>query len=136
MRPARETLEKWKEVVFATAEYMADFPVRDEQGICHLKPIMPPSEQGITHDTVFDLAYWRWGLDQAQRWRERLGQPRETRWDEVRRHLAPLPVVDGLFVHSAEWQDTYTKRAWEHPDPVGVLGMLPPLDGDGRRTRG
>lgn len=32
---------------------------------------------------------------------------------------------DDVFVHSAEWHDTYTKRAWEHPDPVGVLGMLP-----------
>ncbi len=50
-------------------------------------------------------------------------------WDEVRRHLAPLPVSDGVFLHSAEWHDTYAKRAWEHPDPVGVLGMLPPMDG-------
>ena len=47
----------------------------------------------------------------------------------MRRNLAPLPVADGCFVHSAEWTDTYTKRAWEHPDPVGVLGMLPPIDG-------
>ncbi len=38
-------------------------------------------------------------------------------------------MVDGLFVHSAEWHDTYIKRAWEHPDPVGVLGMLPPNEG-------
>ena len=83
----------------------------------------------MTRDTVFDLAYWRWGLDAAQRWRERLGMPREPLWDEVRRHLAPLPVDDGVFIHSAEWHDTYTKRAWEHPDPVGVLGMLPPIEG-------
>jgi hypothetical protein len=134
LRPTQATLEKWREVLDATANYMADFPTRDAQGVYHLQPIMPPSEQGITRDTVFDLAYWRWGLDQAQRWRERLGQPREPRWDEVRRQLAPLPVVDGLFVHSAEWHDTYTKRAWEHPDPVGVLGMLPPMEGVDRET--
>ena len=134
LRPTRATLEKWRDIVFATAEYMADFPTPDGQGSYHLAPIMPPSEQGVTRDTVFDLAYWRWGLDQAQLWRERMGLAREPRWDEVRRHLASLPVVDGVFVHSAEWHDTYTKRAWEHPDPIGVLGMLPPLEGVDRET--
>ena len=129
LRPTRPTLEKWRDIVSATAEYMADFPTADDQGVYHLKPIMPPSEQGVTRDTVFDLAYWRWGLDQAQRWRERMGQPREPHWDAVRARLAPLPAVDGAFVHSAEWHDTYTKRAWEHPDPIGVLGMLPPMEG-------
>ena len=127
LRPNRAVLEKWKDVVFATAEYMADFPTPDSQGIYHLKPIMPPSEQGITSDTVFDLAYWRWGLEQAQCWRERLNLTRDPHWDTVRSGLAPLPISDGAFVHSAEWKDTYAKRAWEHPDPIGVLGMLPPM---------
>jgi hypothetical protein len=49
-------------------------------------------------------------------------------------NLAPLPVVDGVFVHSAEWHDTYTRRAWEHPDPIGVLGMLPPMEGVDQET--
>jgi hypothetical protein len=130
LRPSRATLEKWRDVVFGTAEHMADYPTRDAaSGVYSLAPVMPPSELGITRDTVFDLAYWRWGLDAAQRWRERLGLSREPQWDEVRRHLAPLPASDGVFVHSAEWHDTYTKRAYEHPDPVGVLGMLPPTDG-------
>lgn len=130
LHPARATLEKWRDVVFGTAEHMTDYPIRDAAtGLFHLDPAMPPSEQGITRDTVFDLAYWRWGLETAQRWRERLGLPREPQWDEVRKHLAPLPESDGVFVHSVEWSDTYTKRAYEHPDPVGVLGMLPPLEG-------
>ena len=130
LRPTRLTLDKWAEILHETAAHMADYPTRDTKtGLYSLVPAMPPSEQGITRDTVFDLAYWRWGLDQAQLWRERLGQAREPQWDEVRRRLAPLPVVDGVFVHSAEWNDTYTKRAWEHPDPIGVLGMLPPIQG-------
>jgi len=128
--PTRATLDKWRGVVFGTAEYMADYAKRNAAtGLYSLAPVMPPSEQGITRDTVFDLAYWRWGIETAERWRERLGLVREPHWDEVRKNLAPLPVVDGLFVHSAEWHDTYAKRAWEHPDPVGVLGMLPPIEG-------
>lgn len=130
LRPTRATLEKWADIVSGTAEHMADYPARDEKtGVYSLVPAMPPSEQDITSDPVFDLAYWRWGLDQAQQWRQRLGLPREPHWDEVRRHLAPLPIRDGVFVHSAEWLDSYTTRAWEHPDPIGVLGMLPPIDG-------
>lgn len=135
LRPTRATLEKWAEIVHETATHMADYPTRDEKtGRYSLAPVMPPSEQGITRDTVFDLAYWRWGLDEAQRWRERMGLPRKPKWDEVRRNLAPLPEKEGVFVHSAEWDDTYTKRAWEHPDPIGVLGMLPPLEGVDRET--
>ncbi len=134
LKPSRATLEKWKDVVFATADTMADFPTPDASGIYHLQPIMPPSEQGVTRDTVFDLAYWRWGLDQAQRWRERMGLPRDVQWDQVRQGLAPLPTLEGVFVHSAEWKDTYTQRAWEHPDPIGVLGMLPPIEGVDRET--
>jgi hypothetical protein len=130
LRPTRATLDQWADIVEGTAEHMADYPTKDETtGIYSLTPAMPPSEQGITRDTVFDLAYWRWGLDKAQEWRQRRGLGREPHWDEVRRNLATLPVVDGVFVHSAEWTDTYTKRAWEHPDPIGVLGMLPPMMG-------
>jgi hypothetical protein len=130
LRPTRATLDTWADLVQGTAEHMADYPTRDAKtGIYHLCPAMPPSELGITRDTIFDLAYWRWGLDKAQEWRQRMGLAREPHWDEVRRNLASLPVADGLFVHSAQWSDTYTKRAWEHPDPVGVFGMLPPVDG-------
>ncbi len=130
LRPTPETLDKWAEIIQGTAEHMADYPTRDEStGLYSLAPAMPPSEQGITRDTVFDLAYWRWALDKAQEWRQRMQLPREPHWDDVRKNLAPLPVGDGVFVHSAEWMDTYTKRAWEHPDPIGVLGMLPPIEG-------
>ena len=130
LRPTRATLDKWAEILRQTALHLADYPTADPAtGLYSLIPAMPPSEQGITRDTVFDLAYWRWGLDEAQRWRERMALPREPRWDEVRGRLAPLPTADGVFVHSAEWKDTYTRRAFEHPDPIGVLGMLPPIEG-------
>ena len=52
----------------------------------------------------------------------------------IRQNLAPLPVHDGLYVHSADWLDTYTKRVWEHPDPIGVFGMLPATEGVDRET--
>ena len=131
LHPTRATLKKWADIVQGTAENMADYPTKDEKtGIYHLAYVMPPSERGTTSDTVFDLAYWRWGLDKAQEWRQRMGLARVPLWDEVRRNLAPLPVdTNGFYIHTAQWDDTYTKRAWEHPDSIGVLGMLPPMDG-------
>lgn len=135
LHPDRKTLEKWDDIITGTAIHMADYTVPDEQtGIYHLDPVMPPSEQGITKDAVFDLAYWRWGLSQAQVWRKRMGQEREPLWDKILKNLAPLPIDSGVFVHSAEWKDTYSKRAWEHPDPVGVYGMLPAVKGVDRET--
>lgn len=128
LHPTRATLDKWADVVEGTADHMADYPTRDEKtGLYSLVPVMPPSEMGVTRDTVFDLAYWRFGLDTAQQWRQRRGLARNPHWDEVRQHLAPLPMMEGLYVHSAEWLDTYTRRTWEHPDPIGVFGMLPPI---------
>jgi hypothetical protein len=130
LHPTHATLEKWDRIVEGTADNMADYATLDEKtGIYSLDPDMPPSEQGITSNTVFDLAYWSWGLAKAQEWRRRLGLPHVARWDEVRDHLAPLPVSDGVYVDSLEWLDPTKRRAWEHPDPIGPLGMLPPVDG-------
>ncbi len=127
-RPTQETLNKWAEIIKETADHMADYAVKKEDGYYHLDPAMPPCELGFTYDTLFDLAYWRWALETAQVWQERMGNPRVEKWDDVAYHLAPLPVQDGLYIRSPEWTHTYTELNYEHPDPVGVYGMIPPTD--------
>ena len=127
-RPTRQTLEKWAEIIRETADHMADYPVMKDDGYYHLDPVMPPCEIGFTYDTLFDLAYWRWALETAQHWQERMGNPRVEKWDDVAFHLCPLPVQDGVYIRSPEWTETYTKHNFEHPDPVGICGMLPPTD--------
>lgn len=127
-RPTGETLLKWAEIIKETADHMADYAVKKEDGLYHLDPVMPPCELGFTYDTLFDLAYWRWALETAQIWQERMGNPRVAKWDDVAYNLAPLPVQDGLYIRSPEWTETYTRQNYEHPDPVGICGMLPPTD--------
>ena len=137
LKPTSETLHKWAEIVNGTAEHMADYAKYDNTtGLYSLDPAMPPSEQGFTKNDVFDLAYWRWGLDKAQEWRVRMGLKREKHWDAVRKNLVPLPVADGLYVHSTEWLDTYSNPELlnSHPDPIGVYGMIPPTEGVDRDT--
>ncbi len=91
---------------------MADYPTKDEKtGIYHLAFVMPPSERGTTSDTVFDLAYWRWGLDKAQEWRQRMGLARVPLWDWVRRNSgAAAGWADGLFIHTADNGHKHPKR--------------------------
>lgn len=128
-RPTEQTLAKWAKVLDRTARFMADVPVRDASGVYHLDPVMPPSEVGFTKDTVFDLVYWQWGLRTANLWRERMGLERVAKWDEIADRLAPLPTVpdaDGaVYVRSPEWTATYVTGTYEHPDMVGVIGMIP-----------
>ncbi|MBQ8040850.1 MAG: hypothetical protein IJ274_13475 [Lachnospiraceae bacterium] len=127
-RPNEQTLHKWDDLIYRTAEHMADCVVKRKDGYYHLPKVMPPSELGFTDDPVFDLAYWNWALGIANDWQERLGKTRIREWDNIRKNIAPLPVKDNVYLRSAEWINTYEKQNYEHPDPVGVYGMLPLTD--------
>ena len=131
-RPGRATLEEYRDVVFDTAEFMASFAAWDAAG---RRYVLGPPLQGAqeifpkatTVDTTFELAYWRWGLETAQRWRERLGLRREPRWQAVQDALAPLPVRDGRYLFAETAPDSYEDPRWarDHPSVTGALGMLP-----------
>lgn len=133
LHPTPETLAKWKDIVFGTAEFMADYPIRDSvTGQYNLDPVWPASEghvRPLRRNTIFELAYWHVGLNMAQQWRQRLGLPREPHWDDVASHLAPLPEEDGLYIFSDDRPDTFSTRTFDHVDNIGIAGMLPPFQG-------
>lgn len=100
--PNDTTLERWDEVLTASADFMASFPWFDNStGVYNLgPPIYPVSENTNPNATInptFELAYWRFGLDIAIRWKERQGQSVPEDWVTVRDKLAPLPVVDDTY---------------------------------------
>jgi hypothetical protein len=102
-RPDPETLRSYAELVRETAELLASWPRWDEARSCYVlgPPIIPVQETYNPLTTVnpaFELEYFRWGLQTAQRWRERLGQAREPAWDRVIAQLAPVPEVDGRYL--------------------------------------
>lgn len=128
--PNRRTLELWTEIVFETAEFMAAFAHRDPATGRYslgppIKTVSENTDPRTSRNPMFELTYWRWGLETAQRWRQRLGRAREPRWDAVLHGLAPLPVADGLYLMQEGMTDTYTRWNWEHPALLGALGMLP-----------
>ena len=79
-RGDRATLERFRDVVFETAEFMASFAWWDEGG---RRYVLGPPLQGAqeifpkdrTFNTSFEVAYWRWGLEAAQRGASGSGSP-------------------------------------------------------------
>ena len=136
LHPSPQTLEKWKDVVNKTADFMADFAFYDKTGDRYVlgPPVYIVSENTVpasTYNPGFEFSYWSWGLKMAQIWRERLGMQRVPEWDYVLKKLSPLPKEDGLYITHEKIDSMWTKFAFEHPALIGTLGMLP---GDGVDT--
>jgi hypothetical protein len=136
--PNRETLALYRQVVHETAAFMASFAFFDSKTARFLlgPPVIPAQENhrpGETWNPTFELAYWRYGLKIAQRWRERLGMKRDPAWDEVISGLSSLPERAGVYLAHENCPQTFTERNSDHPSMLGALGMLPD-DGVNRET--
>lgn len=134
-KPAPETLEKWKDVVLNTADYMADYLFYDKKTKQYVlgPPVVVVSENTDplqTINPIFELGYFRYGLRTALEWADWLGlsEKRTKKWKEVLSKMAPLPVADGVYTTYEGIPDMWTKYTYEHPALTGVYGMLP---GDG-----
>ncbi|KAJ9191527.1 hypothetical protein DTO164E3_8813 [Paecilomyces variotii] len=85
-----------------------------------------------TTNPTFELAYWRFGLDTAITWKQRLNEPVPETWSTVAAHLAPLPTTK-----SPTGEETYTlyegiSNMWrdpqtvmDHPALTAIYGLLP-----------
>lgn len=138
INPSKATLEKWKDVVFQTAEFLADLPVHnDATGFYDLRPpltvVSENTDPLTTKNPTFELSYFRYGLRTALEWKRMLGEPAPEKWERVLKNLAPLPVENGLYVLHEGVEDMWTRYAYEHPALIGVYGMLPG-DGADRKT--
>ena len=130
--PSTESLNKYKELVFESAEFMASFAQFDStDGKYHLcPPIIPAQERFVaseTSDPIFELTYWKWGLRTAQRWRERLGLEKNPYWENVISNLAPLPQDNEHYLPTRQATDFFenAEKCIDHPIVVGAYGFLP-----------
>jgi len=129
--PTGATLEKYKNLVFETAEFMASYAQLDsEDGLYHLCPPLIPAQEHFsaaeTSDPAFELSYWNWGLKTAQKWRARLDLKPNEKWHQVIENLAPIPSNENYYLPTAEASDAfenYDKRR-DHPIVIGSYGFL------------
>ena len=133
--PSDEFLQSYAELIFATADFMADFAVLDTSaGVYNLEPPLIPAQEHWDRETTrnppFELAYWYWGLTTAQHWKERMGLERDPKWEEVRTNLAVPEAIDGLYMGIGNAPDSYSdpSNMRDHPMVLGTLGMLPEWD--------
>jgi hypothetical protein len=132
--PGPGTLEKYKDLVFATADFMASYACYDSIRHRYVlgKGLIPAQECYHPEDTYnpsFELAYWYWALSTARLWRERLKLGPEKKWEAVLKELSPLPVQGDRYLFAESAADSYTNPVYrtDHPAVLCALGMLPVL---------
>jgi len=131
-QPTQATLDRYRELVLETAECLASMVHYDEAKKVYV--LGPPLwiaqeiyDQGTSQNPSFELAYWQWALETAQKWRERLGMRRDEKWDHIIKHLAPVPQKDGKYVALGSNPDTWDNidSRHDHPTMLAPLGILP-----------
>lgn len=132
--PTNVTLKAWDQILTATADFMVSYAYFNATTrVFDLGPPMYPvsenTQPNMTVNPTFELAYWRFGLDIAAKWKQRQNLTVPESWISVRDNLAPLPVEpDGTYpVYQGipnMWTDP--KTTFDHPAMAGVFGWLPP----------
>ena len=130
--PGLKTLEKYKDLVFATADFMASYAYYDSSKQKYIlgKGVIPAQERFKATETfnpTYELVYWHWALNIAQKWRKRLHLSPNKKWDKVLNKLSPLPVQNDKYLFTESATDSYTNPEYrtDHPSVFGALGMLP-----------
>lgn len=129
--PDSTVLNKYYPLIDKTAQFMASFADWDEQNNRYiLKGIIPAQETLKASETVnppFELSYWHFGLNTAQKWRERMGLERNPEWDKITNQLSHLAAKDSLYLAAETAPETYQDIRFtsDHMAVLGSLGILP-----------
>ncbi len=131
--PTKENLEKYQKLIFATADFLASFPNYDAENDRYVlgKGVIPAQEcfdKMETYNPPFELAYWKWALQTAQQWRERLGLSPNEDWKKVIDKLSPMAQKDGVYLVAESVPDSYSPTSThliDHPAVLGALSMIP-----------
>lgn len=129
-KPTRATLEKYRDVVFESANFLASFAQLDPQAQRYVlgPPIKNVSEragENRTRDPAFELAYWYYGLQVAQAWRQRLGLAPDPHWADVLARLMPLPESDGRYLEIETDPGMYGRPGKLPTSELMALGYMP-----------
>ncbi len=135
-KPGNAVLDKYKELLFATADFMASYPVYDSVKKHYnlgrgLIPAQECFDAVSTFNPTYELAYWHWALNVAQQWRKRAGLPRNEKWDQVLNNLAPLPKQNDVYLATESTPDCYTNERYlaDHPAVLGAYSTIPAANG-------
>ncbi|WP_433937950.1 glycoside hydrolase family 65 [Paenibacillus lautus] len=128
--PAQETLRGFRDIVFESADFMVSYAHWNEsRDAFDLGPPLIPAQEchpmNASANPPYELEYWKYGLDIAIKWADRLGVQPNPRWVEVATNLAAPPRLDGVYLAHELAPDTFTEKNHDHPSMLCALGVLP-----------
>lgn len=131
--PTLATLEKWDSILTGVADFMASYAFFNESTkVYDLGPPMYPVSENTKPNTTinptFELAYWRFGLNVASKWRTRQNKTVPAKWIHVHDNLAPFPVENNTYITYEGIPNMWitTEYTEDHPGVLGIQGWLPP----------
>lgn len=123
--------ENW-ELIQETAEFMVDFAVQNEHTKQYelLAPIIPAQENHApleVKNPVFELEYWKFGLQIAYKWALRLQKDKSVwgTWKKVSDQMARPAHKGSVYLAHENCPDTYEHFNTDHPSMVAAFGLLP-----------
>jgi hypothetical protein len=129
-----KTLNKYKDLVFATADFMASFAYYDKTKKRYIlgKGLIPAQERFKAEETfnpTYELVYWKWALTVAQQWKERLKLPGNKKWDDVIKQLSQLPDENEKYLFAESATDSYTNPEYRTDHPSVLAALCVPTTG-------
>ena len=126
--PTQETLAKYARQVEETAEFMADFVSCSPTGVDPINAksfylqgataMQESMSKDFSYNHPFELAYWQYGLNIANTWRERQGKERIALWDKIANNLSTLPEHDGIYTAGLPKGKTDNLKSFDPFDAV------------------
>ncbi|WP_340402114.1 glycoside hydrolase family 65 [Paenibacillus sp. FSL H8-0079] len=123
-------LTRYKDIVFEAADFMVSYAHWDEKRGAYVlgPPLIPAQENHAMNDSLnppYELEYWKFGLEIAILWAERLNHPANPDWARVATYMAEPRHENGLYLAHENCPHTFTDKNHDHPSMVGALGLLP-----------
>jgi len=110
IRHCNGKVNEYEQIINETAKFMCNFDFSH--------PLIPAQEEfdpRSVRDPVFELSYWKFGLDLVEKM---LG-------NNYNISLPELPVIDGLYPAHRNCPDTFTKYNRDHPSMLYAFGFIP-----------
>jgi hypothetical protein len=129
-QPDSVTLNKYKDIVFESAKFLASYAYYDATTDRYIlgppiKSVNESTEENTTMNPTFELAGWYYGLKVAQDWRERLHLERDSLWDNILNKLARPTIQDGKYVELETDPNMYDRQGYFSSAMLMALGYLP-----------
>lgn len=125
-------IREYAGLIDETAEFMYSFANYDKKNKRYILKGNIPAQESLKAATnvnsPFELSQWLTTMKMAQQWRERCGEKRNKKWDDMIEKLSVLAFnSDSLYLAAESATDTYTniKATSDHPALLGALGFFP-----------